>query len=392
MAGTYCLGVFNDSFFKQAVFLIAVSLGMKEMQGYVAIVFTLPYIFLAAPAGWLADRFAKRHVVIAAKVLELTAMIAGAAGILLGAWYLVLTMAFIMGLQSCVFSPALNGAIPELFPPAGVTRANAVLKAVVTVAILAGFASAGIVRDLGGAWALSTIIIGAALLGVFVSFATPYRPPADPDARFPWWGIVDTLKRLVHIRRDPPLAHTVVVAVFIWSLGQLQLLLINPMGVTQFGWSDSATSLLLACELVGIAIGGVLAGRWAAGKGWQRLLAPSLAVMAGLLGAVWAVPLLPGETARYGALMFLLLGGGITGGLVLIPCEAFIQVRPAAGQRGAVIASANFAIFCGIALAGGVANLLNLTFLPTDSFALVAAVTGLFAYYVYRTLSERQRL
>ncbi|MHC4294213.1 MAG: hypothetical protein ACYSTL_01365, partial [Planctomycetota bacterium] len=57
MAATYCLGVFNDGFFRQSVMLIAVAAGHKALQGYVMAVFTLPYLLFAAPAGWLADRF-----------------------------------------------------------------------------------------------------------------------------------------------------------------------------------------------------------------------------------------------------------------------------------------------------------------------------------------------
>ena len=109
MAVTYSLGVFNDQFFKQAAFLMAIAAGRKEIQGYATIIFSLPYIVFAAYAGWMADRFSKRHVVIGAKVLELAAMICGAIGILSGNWTLILLMVGLMGLQSAIFAPALNG-------------------------------------------------------------------------------------------------------------------------------------------------------------------------------------------------------------------------------------------------------------------------------------------
>ncbi len=77
MASTYCLGVFNDSFFRTSAMLIAVAAGEKTAQGLVMAVFTLPYLLFAAQAGWLADRFPKSHIVIGAKVLELAVMICG---------------------------------------------------------------------------------------------------------------------------------------------------------------------------------------------------------------------------------------------------------------------------------------------------------------------------
>ena len=52
MAGAYFLGVFNDNFYKQAVLMLAVAAGHNAMQGYALAVFTLPFVLLAAPAGW----------------------------------------------------------------------------------------------------------------------------------------------------------------------------------------------------------------------------------------------------------------------------------------------------------------------------------------------------
>jgi predicted MFS family arabinose efflux permease len=291
-----------------------------------------------------------------------------------------------------VFSPALNGAIPELFSGPGVTRANSVVKAGVTVAILAGLVLAGIVRDVGGEPALGVSVIVIALIGMAVSWKVPYRPPADREARFPWLWPIETAKRLASIRRDPPLARIVVVAVFIWSLGVLQLLQINLMGEDQFGYSDTGISSLLAAELLGLAVGGALAGRLADGEGWHRVLAPSLAVLAVLLGTVPVVPWLGLPVVQYVALLALLFGGGVAGGLVLIPCEAYIQIRPDARSKGAVIAASNFVVFCGIAVAAQVSNLLDRWVRPTDTFGLIALGTAAFAYYVYRTLWERRDL
>ncbi|MCD6365419.1 MAG: MFS transporter, partial [Planctomycetes bacterium] len=125
MAGSYSMGVFNDQFFKQAAILVALSARHSDYQGYLVAVFTLPYVICAAPAGWLADRFSKGKVVIFAKALEVVAMAFGAAGIVSGNWPLIFAMAFTMGLQSAIFSPSLNGSIPELYPASYVPKANA---------------------------------------------------------------------------------------------------------------------------------------------------------------------------------------------------------------------------------------------------------------------------
>ena len=77
------MGVFNDNFYKQAAIVMAVAAGLTAFQGYASLAFTLPFLVLAPIAGWLADRFPKRRVVIGAKWMELAAMLAGATGVAL---------------------------------------------------------------------------------------------------------------------------------------------------------------------------------------------------------------------------------------------------------------------------------------------------------------------
>ncbi len=396
MGGAYFLGTFNDNFFKQAVMLIAVGLGQTGMQGSAAIAFMLPFILFAAPAGWAADRFAKRNVVIAAKITELLGAAVGAAGLVTGNLWLMVGMVGLMGLQSAFFSPALNGAIPEMFDESRVTRVNAVFRMLVTGGILVGTASAGIVLDLSGAplmgapfgrVALACVVIAIGALGIPVAFGVPRRAAADPTRPFPWSGPVDTMRELISACRDRLLGTVIGADVFIWSLGVLQLLLINPMGLSQFHLSNRATSLLVASQMIGIGLGGLLAARLAKGEWWHRVMAPAGLVMALTLAAVFALPSLP-EGWRL-PLLFPLLGlVGASGGLILIPCESFIQVRPAPERKGAVWASANFAVFLGMAIASGLSNILNRFLLPTQSFGILALSAALFTLVIGRVLPK----
>ena len=136
--------------FRQATLLLAVSAGKVEFQQYAIMLFGLPYLLFAAPAGWLADRFSKRRIVIGAKALEVAAMICGAIGVCTNTWGLMFAMVGLMGLQSAIFSPSLSGSIPELYPPSYVTAANAKLRVATTGAILLGIGLAGIVLDVHG--------------------------------------------------------------------------------------------------------------------------------------------------------------------------------------------------------------------------------------------------
>ena len=382
MAGSYTLGTFNDNFYKQAALVLAVEAGRTSMQGYAVAAFTLPFIILAAPAGWMADRFSKRHVVIGAKTTEFLAMLVGALGVCIGNWPLIFTMLAIMGVQATFFSPAMNGSLPELYPESYVPRANAVLRMLVTLAILAGVALAGVALDqpglwrgIGrGRWAVAITVIGVALVGLLVSFGVPRRPAANPAARYPWDGPIHTCRHLLLTLRDPLLAVTILADVFIWFVGSLGILIINPLGIDQFGLSKTMTSGLVATQLVGIGVGGLLASRFIRGPAWYRSVAPAGAAMSVVMIALLGVPHAAPAAQRpilFG-LIFLL---GLLGGLILIPVESFLQVRPAAHEKGSVLAAVNFVVFSGILISGFAANGLNAWFRPTVAFGITGALS-----------------
>jgi MFS family permease len=389
MAVSYSLGVFNDNFFKQAAMLLAVGVGLVDLQGHMLLLFTAPYLLFSAPCGWLADRFPKRNIVIAAKALEVAAMICGAVGVVTGSWPLILAMVSTMGLQSAIFGPSLNGSIPELYPASYVTTANGILKVFVTMAILLGVAMAGILLDAGGRAAVAGGALIVAALGFLASFGVPRRPGATRSARFPWTGPVDSVRELLRIRVDRLLATVIGADMFIWFVGSLLIPIVNVLGKRQLALSDSATSGLLVAELSGIAVGGLLSARLARGRRWYRVLVPATLALAVMLGCVSLAAALA-TTGRYWLVLAALAGAGVAGGLFMIPCESFIQVRPAADRKGAVIAASNFVIFIGIALSGPIANALNALMQPSSSFAVVAGFALAVAVLLAAVLSRGQ--
>jgi MFS family permease len=145
------------------------------------------------------------------------------------------------------------------------------------------------------------------------------------------------------------------------------------MGIRQFGFDEAGTSNLVFAELVGVAAGGLLAGRLADGRRWYRVLTPSMLLLGLLMGAMPLCAAAP-ESIRFAGLAAMLGAIGVFGGLLLVPLESFIQVRPAAHEKGAVIAAANFAAFSGILLAGIVSVPLNRALTGTGGFAGMGAV------------------
>ena len=392
LGASYVLGAFNDNYYKQAALLLAVQAGLVSLQSTATLLFALPFVLLSPAAGWLADRYAKKHLVVLAKAVEIVAMLAGAWGLLTLNWFWILAMVCGMGFNSTLFSPALNGSIPELFASHDVPRVNALFKLGTTAAILLGIALAGPCLELGGHtapgwWPAAfagplplgrAVVAGGALLvavaGFVCTFAIPLRPGAGSTNPFPWLAVIDMARDLSRLRSTDPTLLTVLCAqTFFYFLSTLFLLEINRLGVGELGLSLTTTSLLSVSLMAGIGGGSLLAARGNA-ESWRTLAVPCLCAMALCLGlaalaAQWAGP------AVLPALLGLYSLAGVAGGLYLIPLASFIQLRPASTDRGRVLGLANTLDFSGLLGAGYLYHLLTFVS-PSTGHMLLAGLTA----------------
>ena len=352
MSATYFLGVFNDNFLKQAALLLAVSAGLSGFQGQATMLFSLPFILFSAHGGWLADHFPKRQVIISVKALELVAMAIGAYGLITLSWNWILAMLFLMGLQSAIFGPALNGSIPELYPDWYVTKANALLKLVTTSAILLGMATAGFCLDQNwfvtlvpfGQVLVAILVLLIAAIGLVTSFAIRQIPIIQSDTPFPWSGPLVSLQDSLAFRFDPPLALAVAGDCFFYFISLIAVMVINTLGISQLQISKSSTSLLAVALMVGVCLGSLFAAKITTSSRWYHVLAPASFGMGLFLlctGFIGGTPI----DNQFLLLFISLTGAGFCGGVFLIPLTAFIQIRPQSHEKGKVISADNFCAF-----------------------------------------------
>ena len=383
MAVSYCLGVFNDNYFKQAAMLMAVSSGLSHLQGTATVLFALPFILFSSAAGWFADRFPKRGVVIWSKAMELVAMLIGAVGVITTNWSCILTMLFIMGIQATFFSPALNGSIPELYPISYIPKANAILKLVTTLSILLGIATAGISLDKSplsvgdfnpGRLLVAIVVVLVAAFGLVASFGVHSRPAAAKNKPFPWFGPLSSLKDMASICSDRQMLIAFFADNFFYFLATIVVLTINTIGLRQLGFSQTVTSLLSVSLMLGVCVGSFLAARLVTMERWSRLLCQSAMGMGAGLFMAGATILLP-ASVRLIWIAVALTATGISGGLFLIPVASYLQVQPRDSDKGKVLAAVNFSGFIGIMLAGTVFTGLDSIFSP----AMVMICLGCFA-------------
>lgn len=391
MGSAYALGTFNDNFFKQAACLLALSFGFKEIQGDAGIIFALPFVLFSAWAGWLADRLPKSSIVVWAKGLEVLAMCVGAYGLITLDWHFILAMVGIMGLQSTLFSPALNGSIPETVSSEDVPKINGLIKLATTLTILMGLALAGVCLDLtwGQKWlpedipfgrvAVAGLAVLAAILGFIAAFFISPSKSSGAKARFPLGGPMDSLRDCLFLRNEPSLGLVLLAEAYFYFVASLVVFLINDLGKTQLHFSFTKTSLVPVALMLGLCLGSVLAGRGSP-LSWQKIILPAgLSMGVGMILSGFA-PMF-GENFQFIWLICVFTFTGFAGGLFLIPIASFIQVRPCHSEKGRVLGISGFSAFCGIIVSGACYNLISASSIPTTGLIIAGALTMLAALF-----------
>src|SRR5262245_55193508 len=383
------LGACNDNAFRTMVSLAALKQVTSSTSLLVAgagAVFVLPYLLFSTYAGWLADRFSKRSVIVAAKATEIGVAVAAAAALLTGDPRLMLGVLFLFGTQSAFFSPARQGIIPELVDERDLSRANGVMEMTTFGGILAGASVGGLLYATfgGGSLVCGLALVAAAAIGTAAALRVP-RVQAVASAR-PWrWNVAAEVRDdILSLRGRRPLALAVAGVAWFWFLGMAFQLNVLVYARTVLALADRGVTLLNACVSVGTGLGALLAGRHSEDRvelGLVPLGSIGLGLCAIVLGAAFTwVPL--------SAAVHLALG--LSAGFFIVPLDAYIQQKAEPSERGRLIAAANFLAFAAvlagsgwIALTGGV-----LGWGP----ATVVAATGVLAIvatiYILRLLPD----
>ena len=410
LGSCYALGTFTDNFYKQAAILMAAAAAMtgtpetaarmQGVQGIATVLFSLPFILFSAWGGAVADRVAKKNIAVAAKAVEFIALFLGGYMLVTQNWVGILVVIFLMGTQSTFFSPAINGSIPENFSPEEVPRANALIKLASTAAILAGFAMAGFVLDIPegrfgnlfglsgeayGRGAAAVFIVLVALAGLVTALVLRRRPAAGGEKTpFPWSGPVQSVRHMRECRKDKNLMLALVADAWFYGIAAIAVISIANLAA-RLDYSKSLSGAMMALLMIGVAVGALAGGRFRVAS-WRRLVLPVGSAMACGLLLVSLTPLLPVYAAVniqlcwFGATLFL---SGFFGGMYIIPLESFIQVRPAAHEKGKVIAVSNFMGFVAMAAFGVAFKAISLL-PPALNFAFYGLATLCFLWLAVR--------
>jgi acyl-[acyl-carrier-protein]-phospholipid O-acyltransferase / long-chain-fatty-acid--[acyl-carrier-protein] ligase len=402
---TQFLGAFNDNVFKNALVILITYATMESagtspqiMVTLAAGIFILPFFLFSATAGQLADKWDKAQLIRHIKFIEIVLMGCAATGFYLESVPFLLGVLFLMGVQSAFFGPLKYAILPDQLHEDELIGGNALVGAGTFIAILLGTIAGGllILSEQGGA-IVSTLVIGAALLGWLFSLSIPATQPAAPGMVVSFGVLKETRAIINQIRQNTTVFRAILGISWFWLFGAAFLSQFPTFAKEVVGGNEQVVTLFLTIFSVGIGIGALLCDKLLKGE------VAATYVPLGILGmTVFTVDLYfasgvvvpaAGE-GLIGAVVFLqsfpnwrilldLLVISVSGGLYIVPLYAIVQSYAKASHRSRAVAANNImnALFMVIS-ALGISLMLALDFTVPDVFLTIALLNGLVAIYI----------
>jgi 1-acyl-sn-glycerol-3-phosphate acyltransferase len=409
---TQFLGAFNDNLFKNAlVILIAYRsmtlLGISSATIVVACagVFIFPFFLFSATAGQLSDHYPKWILMRWVKVWEIGVMVLAGVGFATDNLALLLTVLFLMGMQSTFFGPAKYAILPELLDDETLVGGNALVAMATFLAILLGTITGGLVVAGGDRWVsrLGLMVVAVAALGFVTSVFIKKLPAANPDLPVR----LNPVKPTVDILRLTGRVHSVFLSVlaisWFWFLGASFLSLLPNFSKDVLGGGETVVTLCLATFCVGIGSGSMLCERLS-----RRHLELGLVPLGSIGISIFAIDLAfsgwrfaaPADGAMLTVAQFLRQPGGIHvlidlfmiavfSGFYTVPLMTFIQQRSASAERSRVIAGNNILnallmVLSSLMLVGLLAAAVSIP----GIFLILALLNVAVAIYIYTVIPE----
>lgn len=340
---TQFLGAFNDNVFKLLLICYATNtLGhdTPAAQRFVSLagaLFILPYLLCSSYAGFLADRFSKRSVMIASKTAEVAIMLAGALFFYRHSLNLLLFVLFCMGMQSAFFSPAKYGFLPEILPEHQLSRGNGATQLFTFLAIVFGSGVGGLLasRHIQTPHLAALFCVAFAVFGLFTSFSIHPTPPGTPGLRCRIDPFSMHWRTFMEMKRDRLLLLMLGGNAYFWFLGTLFQLTLVFLAKSVLAGGDAMVGTLQMAAAAGIGCGCALAGLLS-----RRNIEYGLILPGGILTGLAAILLgLLGTTAPRAYLLVAMVG--LFCGMFQLPMVTAIQHRSPEHKRGKYLAVAN---------------------------------------------------
>lgn len=227
----------------------------------------VPYLILSPLGGKLAVHYSKLKVFRFFKLLEFPIMAIAC----IAFWYewvvIAVLAVLLMGIQSCLYSPAKYGLIRDIGGVEGSALGSGMFETMAFLGILIGTVLASWLSDAYQVWVFLAVFMLLAAAGYLTSLYIKADEPAPDTASslkvnlFPWRFLRDSYQLAKSFKQVN--AAVFGVSVF-WLIGALLQMNIVIHAGKYYQVSNTATGVVMAFAAIGIALGTWLAGVLAA--------------------------------------------------------------------------------------------------------------------------------
>ena len=143
LIATQFQGACSDNILRNLLLSIIVGMGLAKNEretfvSVVTIIFSVPFLLLSMPGGWLADRYSKRQITIWTKLMEVGSVVIATIGLATHSLPIALSALTLVAAQAALFGPSKYGLLPELLPAKRLSWGNGVIELGTFLAIIIG--------------------------------------------------------------------------------------------------------------------------------------------------------------------------------------------------------------------------------------------------------------
>jgi MFS family permease len=382
-----------DKFLMFTLLIVVFDLSRRaSIQSVLMIAYTLPSVFLSAPAGVIADRYDKRTLMIGTNLIRgvlvlLIPLIEALPVVGHQAWPLIIITFLFSGVGQ-VFAPAEAASIPSLVRRGQIMGATSLFMSTVILTLVLGVPAATLAIRLVGERApfyIAAALFALAAIAIWrigTSLRAVRTVPRPPSLRSELREGIRLIAGNPAIRLGLYQLATALVVVFtVFALGPVFM-------VRELHRSDQDTYLVLIPATLGlVAMAAALAQRPSASLSKATTLIAALGVGGASLAAIGIAPPLFSHFDVQGALVpvVLVLSGvfGCALGALLIPAFTVLQERTDEESRGRIFGSIFAVINAAVAIPLLVAGII------ADAVGVSSVVAGLGVIIVLGALVAR---
>ena len=344
----FCLnfvGVLNDNFMKHSIIFVATLwqlpdyLNRSTIISIISASLVIPYILLSPFAGDIAQRKSKQRIINIMKWIEIPIVLFAFLGFYFKSIVILALSILLMGIQSCMYSPAKYGLIRDIEGENKVAFGSGIFEMMAFLGILLGTLLAGFVADHYTSWIVGLIMIILAALGILLSKSLKINEEIKAKERESHNPILFLINTYKFTKEYHSLNSAIFGASLLWLVGGLLQMNVILHCTNTLSMNNTTSGIVLSMAAIGIALGCSITGIILKNKN------PNIFIILGLVGvSLCMFMIIIFKPANY-ILHLLIFSTGVCGSLFQVPCLTIIQKAPIGNKLASVLAYVNLLTF-----------------------------------------------